>query len=391
MRMQTAVLAFAGATITGWAGKSEAIPAYARRYDVACHFCHEGFPKLNATGQRFKERGFRMAQADALDLEAWARTVPVTVRASGTSALFEFGDAIYVGLIKGVSAGSLGARLSYWVDDGFSISEHDGFRHRRVNNAWARLEVVADGKLYLKGGRLELDLPFTQARTPHLLPYSIYFANTGFETDNIGIYHHGIEVGGDLPGDTRWSAALVAGRNPRWQVDLDDEAGRFDGNLFLRLSKRVATSRFGAFAYVGRNTLVARTSGAPPVWQDHLLRLGMDASVWLARLNVYGLGMYGRNDNSVADFAHPDGTEASASFKGGFLQADWHARDHLAVTLRLDVVNEPKALVDENMTDLSVTPGVQLWLHERFKLSAEYNFPNRHRERSGAIQAELAF
>jgi hypothetical protein len=391
MRKRAAVGAFALAMLSGWAEKSEAVSAFANRYDVACHFCHDGYPKLNAMGQRFKERGFRMANEEPFDFERWAKTVPVTVRASGSYLFIEDGDGTTFGFVKGVSAGNLGTRLSYWVDDGVSITEEDSngdsFHHARPDNAWARLELVTGGKLYVRGGRMELDLPFTQARNSHLFPYEIYFANTGLETDNIGEYHHGVEVGGDLPGDARWSAAVVAGRNPAGQEDIDDEAAKFDGNLFLRLAKRKDANRFGAFAYIGRNTLVSSPS---IVWQDNLVRLGVDASVWLQRLNIYGVGMYGRNDNPVATPASPDGTDESSSFSGGFLQADWHTRDTLVLTARVNLVQRPVGLSGSDKESfVSFYPGIQLFVRERLKLSFEYGFQNRDRPGLGLVQVEL--
>jgi hypothetical protein len=389
MTKQRAVLVFAVAVVLGWPERSEAISAFANRYDVACHFCHDGYPKLNAMGQRFKERGFRMANEEPFDLGRWVRTVPITVRASGSRFLLEEGEDFNFGFIKGISAGNLGPRVSYWVDDGIFIQEGDDtFDHSRPDNAWLRLEVVTGGKLYLKGGRLELDLPFTQTRTPHLLPYEIYSANTGFETDSIDSYHHGVEVGGDLSGDVRWSAAVVAGRNPPEQEEIDDEAAKFDGNVFLRLAKRVNTARIGAFAYIGRNTLVQSPS---VVWQDNLLRVGADFSVWAQRLNLYGVGMYGSNDNSVASPSEPDGTDESQSFTGGFLQADWHARDNVVVTLRGNLVNRPESTEGDKETFTSVVPGVQVFIRERFKLSFEYAFQNRDRGNLGAVQAEMVF
>jgi hypothetical protein len=42
------------------AGTAEAIPEFARRYALPCHFCHEGYPKLSVLGEQFKERGYRL-------------------------------------------------------------------------------------------------------------------------------------------------------------------------------------------------------------------------------------------------------------------------------------------------------------------------------------------
>jgi hypothetical protein len=394
MNKRVVVGVFAAAVVSGWADSSEAVSAFANRYDVACHFCHDGYPKLNAMGQRFKERGFRMANEDPFDFERWVKTVPITVRASGARFFVEDGDGFNFGFVKGMSAGNLGPRLSYWVDDALSITEEDAegdnFHHVRPDNAWVRLELVTGGKLYLKGGRIELDIPFTQTRTPHLFPYEIYFANAGFESDNIGEYHHGVEVGGDLPGDARWSAAVVAGRNPASHEDVDEDAAKFDGNVFLRVAKRKDAHRFGAFAYIGRNTLVRPELGIS--WQDNLVRLGVDLSVWVSRLNLYGVGMYGRNDNPIATEQRPGGTDESRSFGGGFVQADWHVRDSIAVTGRLNVVQQPEGTFSsENESLVSVYPGVKLFVRERLKLSFEYGFQNRDRPGVGQVQAEVVF
>ena len=115
-----------------------AIPAFARRYKVECHFCHEGYPKLNASGQRFKERGFRLPQEDPFDAGAFLRSVPLVLRAQGNHTFVEDGDDVSFGLFKGISAGSLGSRLSYWVDDSVLVRNEgdDDFTHLEPDNAW---------------------------------------------------------------------------------------------------------------------------------------------------------------------------------------------------------------------------------------------------------------
>ena len=168
MRRRTAVVLL---TLIGAAAAqpAAAIPAFARRYQVGCFHCHDGYPKLSTFGQKFKERGFRMEQEDAFDLGKWIRTVPLIVRAEARRDFVEDAEGVNSGLLKFVSAGHLGGRLSYWVDDGVGIAEgEDTFTHVEPNNAWARVEILKEGKLYAKAGRMELDIPFTQVRTPHL-------------------------------------------------------------------------------------------------------------------------------------------------------------------------------------------------------------------------------
>lgn len=394
MRQRLAILA---ATLAGVAaaGPAFAIPAFERRYQVECHFCHDGYPKLNAIGQRFKERGFRMEREESFEVARWLDAVPVALRAFGTLSLREEGEDSKTGFFKAISAGNLGGRFSYWIDDAVLIQQgEDNLEHLRPDNAWLRFELIGGGKLYARAGRIELDLPFTQTRTPHLFSYDILFANTGFETDNIGDHQDGLEVGGDLPNDFRWSAAVVKGRNSELAKEVSDAAGDFDANLFLRASKRIERHRVGAFAYFGRNTLAQ--ARVPPdtrdlVWDDNLLRLGADASVWLRRLNLYGLYMYGSNDNSIATPDRPSGTGQSLSFNGGFVQADYHANDNLALTLRLNLVSRPREGAEDKETFSSLFPGIQVWLFEHVKLSFEYGFLNQERPSFGALQAEVAF
>jgi hypothetical protein len=384
MRQRVAVLALS----MGVAALAEpvlAIPAFARRYQVECHFCHQGYPKLNTIGQRFKERGFRMEREDGFDADKWVRSVPIVLRASVSHFFPEGGDGLTSSYFKGISAGNLGPRFSYWADDALFVNwdaEGDKTTHIKPDNLWLRYEVVRGTKLYAKLGRFEMDIPFTQARTPHLFGYDIYSANTGIETDGIGPYQEGLELGGDLPGDAHWSVALVKGRNSGVAEELISEADDFDANLFLRLHKRVGRHRFGAFSYIGRNKL-ALEPGRP--FKDSLFRIGLDANAWIQRLNLYGVYMYGRNSNS-------EGNGESRSFNGGFAQADYHLNDALALTLRFNLVSQPADFgISSHQTLSSLFPGVQVFLFDHFKVSFEYGLLNKQRDSFGAIQAELAF
>jgi hypothetical protein len=378
LRRRTAVVLL---TLIGAAAAqpAAAIPAFARRYQVGCFHCHDGYPKLSTSGQKFKERGFRMEQEDAFDLGKWIRTVPLIVRAEARRDFVEDADGVSSGLLKFVSAGNLGGRLSYWVDDGLGIAEGDDtFTHVEPNNAWARVEILKDGKLYAKAGRMELDIPFTQVRTPHLFPYPVYALGAFSSSENMGDFQEGLEVGGGLPRDVRWSAAVVRTR----AVGADEASG---ANLFLRARKRTGDHRFGAFAYFGRNS---RTFGTDELQRDGL-RVGADASVWWQRLNLYGLYLFGNGESTQKRPVELPG--ASASFNGGFLQGDYHAADWLALTLRGNVLNPPRASDGSRDTVTSVFPGVQVWIFRRLKISAQYGFQGGDARDGGAVQLDLAF
>jgi hypothetical protein len=390
MRRVWAVLLGTSALLAA-ADTASAVPAFARRYGVACHFCHDGFPKLNNNGQRFKERGFRMAQEDPFDAAAWMRTVPLDARLQGRQTFLGDGQEDFRYFFgKGIAAANLGSRVSYWIDDGvFVDSISDDWIHTKVDNGWGRAELVKNGKLYLKGGRFELDLPFTQARTPNLFSYDIYSTNAGFEQDSIAVYQQGGEVGGSYANGFHWSAAVVEGRNNESMEDIDDDVGKFDANVFLRAAKRFQQHRVGAFAYIGNNTLA---QSPQVVWEDGLLRVGADADLHFGKFNLYGVFMYGKNDNPVATPAQPRGTNEALDWTGGFAQGDYNITDALQVTLRVNAVNRPTgASSSSNETFTSLWPGVRVFIRERLKIGFEYGFHNQEQTNLGAVQAELVF
>jgi len=54
-----------GVGLAAWNGPASAIPAYARRYDLACTACHSPMPpRLNNVGEVYRRWGFRLPDAD---------------------------------------------------------------------------------------------------------------------------------------------------------------------------------------------------------------------------------------------------------------------------------------------------------------------------------------
>jgi hypothetical protein len=371
-----------------------AVPAFARRYKVQCSFCHQIFPMLNRAGERFKERGFRLENEDPFEASAWIKSAPVSGRIEGTRNIFENRDDNNLGYLKVLSAGSLGSKVSYWVDDAW-LRTRGTTTHIEPDNAWGRIDLMKSGKLYLKGGRFELDLPVTQVRTSHLIPYAIYGTNTGLETDSIGAYQDGFELGGEF-GTTHVSAALVKGRNSQAVIDLAEatgvgDPGKFDANVFLRASRRWAASRFGAFAYFGNNELVARlNSTRVGVAKDGILRLGVDGNGRVGKFHLYGVGMYGSNSDSVLSLAAGGGTGESLSFYGGFLSADYYPREWLAITSRVQGRSVDLPGTTEKASVASFLPGVQVVVW-KLKFSGQMILSNHNIAKFGVVQVETAF
>ncbi len=58
-----------------------AVPAFARKYQTSCQTCHIVFPKLNAFGEAFRLRGYRMP-GETADM---VKEPPVSLGAPATS------------------------------------------------------------------------------------------------------------------------------------------------------------------------------------------------------------------------------------------------------------------------------------------------------------------
>ncbi len=62
---------------------SDAIPAFARKYQADCNMCHVAWPQLNKVGRNFKENGYKLSfneesQEVISDFLQWDKHVPIT-------------------------------------------------------------------------------------------------------------------------------------------------------------------------------------------------------------------------------------------------------------------------------------------------------------------------
>lgn len=69
-----------------WSQDSQAIPAFARKYQTSCYTCHSGFPARNAFGEAFRNNGYRWPGGEDEDhakqeqtkmgSDGWKKTFP---------------------------------------------------------------------------------------------------------------------------------------------------------------------------------------------------------------------------------------------------------------------------------------------------------------------------
>src|SRR5579859_7150755 len=73
--------------------RTDAIPAFARKYQTACSTCHSNYPELNDFGEAFKKNGFKFPKDD----ETFVKEAPVLLGAKAQKEAFP--TAVYPGEI----------------------------------------------------------------------------------------------------------------------------------------------------------------------------------------------------------------------------------------------------------------------------------------------------
>jgi hypothetical protein len=321
-----------------------------------------------------------------------------------------------------IGAGSFGPTLSFWVDNDISAGGADaaaglGDGYLKVNDLGHGLGLPKD-TLNLRMGQFELDLPITQARTINLTSYDVYSqasiapvanaacaavgspSGTPCTTNNplqFGIPQRGIEIGG-YPNDGYfiWSLAVVDGSN-------NGPALRNSKDVYARVSQRFnlerdpesrnavqaagptgphdhTSIRFGAFYYYGRNALNMDNSLFPGFGTVHepFYRVGGDIRFkYRNQFEIYGVGMYGHDQNLLPDTATGAGfiRTSPVTFTGGFAQANYWVYPWMIALMRYDFVNSPTDFFNgfsRYDTRNRFSPGVQFLVRANIKVAFEY-------------------
>jgi len=371
------------------------------------------------------------------------------------------------GLFSIFTAGNFGSGIAFWVDDDISVGGNNGAgglgdAYLKFVNVSRFLKLPTDS-LSVRVGQFELDLPITQARSYNLSPYDIYTqANVGAVNSLVSLQQNvnnqftfaspakGIEFsGGHQYGGYHYSVAVVdqntssldqsantspyvpsatGGANGGVGFGSDSPFKTFYGRLAYRFNlERDAESRhavqaagttgphdhtaltFGSFYLYGKSLQryqgVASAAGGSLVLsaQEPYYRAGGDINFNTRHLNVFGVYMYGRDQNLLPIDASgnliplplasqgplPAGFIRSvpARFNGGFLQGDLMILPWFMAIGRWDVVNSTADRINGLALSTATpffgplhsarqryTPGLQVLIHPNIKFSFEYQF-----------------
>jgi hypothetical protein len=364
------------------------------------------------------------------------------------------------------TAGNFGSDIAFWVDDDISVGGNNGAGslgdgYLKFVNVSRFLKLPKDS-LSVRIGQFELDLPVTQARSYNLSPYDIYTqANVGAMNSMVVLQQNvsnqfmfanaakGIELsGGHQYGGYHYSVAVVddsssgIDQSSNNSLYVPSATGGSNGGvgfgsntsfktMYGRLSYRFNLERdsesrhavqaagatgprdhtflsFGSFYLYGKSLqefLGATVAGSSAVLQvnEPYYRAGGDFNFNYRKFNMYGVYMYGRDQNLLpvdqngmliplplsSAGALPIGFARSvpASFNGGFVQADYMIHPWMMAIMRWDGVNSTADRINGlelltgtpffgplHSTRDRFTPGVQFLIHANIKFSFEYQF-----------------
>jgi hypothetical protein len=369
------------------------------------------------------------------------------------------------GLFSIFTAGNFGSDVAFWVDDDLSVSGDNGAGglgdgYLKFVNIGRVIHLPTDS-LSLRVGQFELDLPFTQARTINLSPYDIY------QESNIGAINalagqqnvanqfsfagaaKGIELsGGHHYGGYQYSISIIdqntsgVSQSSNSSPFVPSATGGANGGvgfasdasakaIWTRFAYRFNLERdpenrkavqaagptgprdhtyltLGTFYLHGRSrqAFLGATGAAAQTLltaREPYYRVGGDFSFNYRKLNVYGLYMFGHDNNLLPVDANgaliplplsggpplPVAfvSRAGATFNGGFVQSDYLLLPWVMLIMRWDGVSSTADRINGFILDTSTpffaplrsnrnryTPGVQFLIHPNIKASFEYQF-----------------
>jgi hypothetical protein len=313
--VRTAVI---GIALLAMASTAHAIPAFARKYQTSCQTCHVVFPKLNAFGEAFRLRGYRMPG----ETEDMVKQPPVSLGAPAYKKLWP--QAVWPGEISSfvplaVNVKMADVNTSSVNGDGSVSRVRNDFQFPQELNIFGAgtlgdhvsyLSEVTFGEnpdgsvaVELEHARFDIDSPFgredlfhfrfgefapnlfdgfqemwisTDAAIDTLFNFNPIGVNggTGLGADGLSPNSislparvRGIEGYGIINHRAMWVAGLANGV----MAPPGDTTGRFDGNN--------AKDVYARFDYkIGGMGLDGDTGGQPYVpeknWRDNSLRLG---------------------------------------------------------------------------------------------------------------------
>jgi hypothetical protein len=356
------------------AGRADANPAFARKYNVGCAMCHVAFPKLNDFGKTFAGNGYQFPGEDpaktSVQLGDELLNLPTSphfaIRADGflrwrndTTVHTDFESPW---ILKLFSTGYLAKDITYYfyflaAEGGNVVGPEDAFLY--FNN-------VADGLDWdvIAGQFQVMDTFYAREQRLTFQDISIYKADVmdAASGGTGGSFSLTYDRGAFTTLSTGPATAMFGLTNGNGLASASED--HFDDNSYKNQMGRVALdlpfATVGVFGYHGKNN--PPPTGSSP---NRFTRWGPDLAIDLGpRADLRANWIFGRDEHPTFSSA-----ESPISHHGGFAEIDVHLAPRWAGVLLYNEVVSPDLPTIETRT---LTANVTYYRMRNLKFMAEY-------------------
>jgi len=239
----------------------QAIPAFARKYQMTCKTCHTPFPKLKAYGEEFAGNGFVIKDKDAPryyvdtgdSFLSLLREIPVALRMEGFFTYNNAGtkqwDFTSPYVLKILSGGEITKNIAYYFY--FFFSERGEVAG--IEDAFLMFNNLFGSDLDFYIGQFQVSDPlFKRELRLTFEDYQVYRARPGDSSVNL-TYDRGVMLTYGFPTGTDFTLEVLNGSGigeANVFRNFDDDKYK---NFVFRVSQDVGDYfRVGGFSYLGK-------------------------------------------------------------------------------------------------------------------------------------------
>ena len=329
---------------------NKSIPAFARKYSLACSACHTVWPELNPFGQAFRDNGFQLG--NDRDSPIWqipaywpiaVRTTPQfhlenttkqpvdAIPGDSTSGLVEktiTQSGLDISGIDFLMLGTLYKNITFGLTTTMEATGGTG-----VEAAYVRFDNLAHSPwVNVKLGKFELDNLLSEKRGTFLSnnggAYAAYhFVPVGDANDfGLGDNQIGVELSGHSRNSySRYSLSVLSSTSGNPGLPSGRSVDAFVAVSQAYDAGALGLQRVGLFAYLGQRSTVDQTTTGVPIpgaatGNKPFYRIGATGSLLLGHLELLPLVMHA-SDNAYLGTATP----ADQPLPAGAQDATWNA------------------------------------------------------------------
>jgi hypothetical protein len=357
--------------------KSDAIPAFARKYQISCQVCHSPvMPRLKGFGEEFAGNGFRMTDYESPrhfipvgdNKLSLFRELPLALRMDGfVTANFNNQESVDFGspfVLKILSGGEISDKLSYYFY--FLLNERGSIAG--VEDAFLMYHDLFGSGINFYIGQFQVSDPLFKGELRFTLePYMIYSIRPGNSRADLR-YDRGIILERDFPTGTTLVGEVVNGNG----IGTAGEGWIFDSDKYKNFMLRINQSlgkylTLGLFGYAGKEEL----PGVTVPFLNRIKMIGPDLTLNFDEKLIFNIQYLMRFDSDV--FSRPGMMSEDITTNGGFAELIYAPRGDMSnwyLTWLFNYVNSDL----EDLDYQSTTFHLGYIIRRNLRLVGEYTY-----------------